>query len=550
VYPRRHRIRKWRLRGRRGQVSAVATILGLLLVVTYIANYITTTLPQQMSINDLNHDVQVEDQLGGLQALIGAAVASNAIGAQFSQPVTLGGVGQPPFAGPDSGWIGPGNTSGGFNVNFTVTIPPTPIGGGVVQDGAAGTGACTAAPSVRCAAGTWFTLAVTPTVANDLLVVSLSVYEQSTALTTADIADSAGSTWTLQTPGGNAAPGPNPETQYVYTTIDAGAVADTITVGAPVATGLTAHDASGVVFALKNVNTVTPVNAVGGFATGTGTTASNTIAAPAFGLVLGVVSTGQAASSAFPTITAGSAGTPCTATCTTVGSETGENWGVTYIESEPATAAGTYTASATLSISEGWGELTLAINPLLSSPPVTAITTGASSPGSTVVVHLRNTYVPTAEVAFDEGGVIFAQPGTAPILVDPPAFSFGQSSMSLLVPVFVGQVAVESGLSTTDLQVRLVSIDTYLFPNAGLNLQAGSDVTLSVKTPYWAAWMTYFGSQTSLTGDFTCKNLAGVVCPAVTADAYAPGGPLAIVTVSVPATSLSLQVATFALGET
>ncbi|MCI4339501.1 MAG: hypothetical protein L3J68_04125, partial [Thermoplasmata archaeon] len=95
MYPRRHRIRKWRLRGRRGQVSAVATILGLLLVVTYIANYLTTTLPQQMSINDLNHDVQVEDQLGGLQALIGAAVASNAIGAQFSQPVTLGGVGQP-----------------------------------------------------------------------------------------------------------------------------------------------------------------------------------------------------------------------------------------------------------------------------------------------------------------------------------------------------------------------------------------------------------------------------------------------------------------------
>ncbi|MGI0154840.1 MAG: hypothetical protein ACREDE_01715, partial [Thermoplasmata archaeon] len=109
VTGRRRPLRKWRLRGRRGQVAAVATILGLLLVVTFLANYLTATLPGQMSVNDLQHDVQVENQVGRLQALLAASVTSGAVGAQLSAPVTLGGAGQPPFAGADSGWVSPGN---------------------------------------------------------------------------------------------------------------------------------------------------------------------------------------------------------------------------------------------------------------------------------------------------------------------------------------------------------------------------------------------------------------------------------------------------------
>jgi len=67
VPPRSRQLRKWRRRGRRGQVAAVATIFGLLLVVVFIANYLTTTLPAQMSVNDLDHVIQVENQVGQLQ---------------------------------------------------------------------------------------------------------------------------------------------------------------------------------------------------------------------------------------------------------------------------------------------------------------------------------------------------------------------------------------------------------------------------------------------------------------------------------------------------
>ena len=48
----------------------MATILGLLLVVTVIANYLATTLPAQMSVNDLNHEIAVENQLGHFQAVL------------------------------------------------------------------------------------------------------------------------------------------------------------------------------------------------------------------------------------------------------------------------------------------------------------------------------------------------------------------------------------------------------------------------------------------------------------------------------------------------
>jgi hypothetical protein len=550
VIDRRRRVRKWRLRGRRGQVSAVATILGLLLVVTFIANYLTTTLPGQMSVNDLNHDVQVQDQVGRLQALLQAAADSGDVGAQFSQPITLGGVGEPPFAGPDSGWISPGNLSGGFGANFTVSIHPKVVGTGPAQDGAPGTGACTGAGTTRCASGTWFTLAVTPTNVNDLLVLVITTYELSVAaLTTADIVDTALSTWTLDPAGGNEVVHGTScgggFCQFVFWAIDTGIGADVVTVGV---VGLTAHDGSAVLVAMDDVNAVNPISATGAFARGDSTTASAVVSAPQFGSVLGLVSS-VTASGVFPTITANSAGTPCTATCTAIASQHGEAFGVTYAESEPVSSAGVYTASATLSATEDWGEMALAINPEYTTPPSIPISTGAPPPGASLVVHLANTYLPSAEVAFDQGGVVFAQPGSAPILLDPPDFTYNQSGVSLTIPFFQGTVPVESGVGTTDILVKLVSTSTYVFPNTGLVLVTNSHVTFNLITPYWAAWMTYFASNGNFAGYVACT-LGGAACPAAVTATYVPSGPLATITFSLPATSLTLTVATFSVSVT
>jgi hypothetical protein len=62
-------IRQRRWRSRKAQVSAVATIFGLLLVVSFIANYLSTVLPGQMEVNELSHIATVENELSRLQAI-------------------------------------------------------------------------------------------------------------------------------------------------------------------------------------------------------------------------------------------------------------------------------------------------------------------------------------------------------------------------------------------------------------------------------------------------------------------------------------------------
>jgi hypothetical protein len=104
-------------------VSAVATILGLLLVVTFIANYITTTLPNTMGQNDLQHEVMVENQVAQLGGVLQEAAQQGVVGAQISGPVTLGSAGAPPFAGQDPSTITPLANRSLFTVSFTLTGP-------------------------------------------------------------------------------------------------------------------------------------------------------------------------------------------------------------------------------------------------------------------------------------------------------------------------------------------------------------------------------------------------------------------------------------------
>jgi len=122
--PRRFR-RSWRRRSRRAQVSAVATILGLLLVVVFIANYISTVLPNTMGQNDLEHEVLVQNQVAQFGQLLWAYTSSDAVGAQVSAPVTLGTAGAPPFAGPDPSTLQSLLNQSSLSVSFTITGPST-----------------------------------------------------------------------------------------------------------------------------------------------------------------------------------------------------------------------------------------------------------------------------------------------------------------------------------------------------------------------------------------------------------------------------------------
>jgi hypothetical protein len=76
------RRRGWRLlrqrglRGRSGQVSAVATLLALMLFVSFLATFVLGQLPSQMVQQEFQHQLLVEDQMERLQTSLLAAEAA------------------------------------------------------------------------------------------------------------------------------------------------------------------------------------------------------------------------------------------------------------------------------------------------------------------------------------------------------------------------------------------------------------------------------------------------------------------------------------------
>lgn len=287
--------RAWRRRSRRAQVSAVATILGLLLVVTVIANYLATTLPNTMGQNDLQHELQVENQLAELSALVGAIGTTNAVGAQVSEPLTLGSQGAPPFAGPDASSLVPLTTLANTTGNY-------------------------------------------------------------------------------------------PQTTFSFTL------------------------------------------------------------------------SGQAK----PLSSTGSAG---------------------------------------------------------------------------LNVHLSNTYAPAADIAYDQGAVVFSEAGGLPIFIVPPSITLSSGVLTVFLPQFSNPISSESGTGAADILLRMVSTVPVTTPSPGLALAAGSNIVISIVTPFAAAWYAYFlQTSTSLSSYVTCTG-PNHVCTAL----YSAGGlaPLGTVTLTIPASVVS-----------
>ena len=81
-------LRQHGLRSRSGQVSAVATVLALLLFVSFLSTFVLGQLGTQMSAQEFQHQVQVEDQLERLQdSILEAAAAWSPGGSGLTPPV-------------------------------------------------------------------------------------------------------------------------------------------------------------------------------------------------------------------------------------------------------------------------------------------------------------------------------------------------------------------------------------------------------------------------------------------------------------------------------
>ena len=532
----------------------MATILGLLLVVTFIANFLSTTLPNTMGQNDLQHGLTVENQVAQLSARVEATAEANAVGAQVSQPVSLGSQGAPPFAGPDSASLtalsAVANTSGNYpqsSVGFTLSgptlyIPPT--GFGLSNPARLPSGYCTpTSTTLTCSAvngaiplkwnftgGNGVAYTVTFGTGSNLILLNFS-----TNSSTISISGISGmpiyvqilgnnDTLTLSGGGGNKQISVNITGSY-----------DSITAGSFPGGTRTVY-----IHVVGDHDTIPGDVAAGGntmYVSFVGT-------ADTFTVVPGGGSNYYTYFTGFDALNPTSGSCPYGALAMTDAVT-----GYTAANGQSANAHLTQSFNNSTAYPT-WGNLTpssrwtIHYHPVLpfACPYVTQVQVPFTPAGlSGFVVRLQNTYAPSAEVAYDQGTVVYAQPGSLPIFIVPPPITLASNVLTVFAPWFANTVSGESGVGTAEVSLRLLSTTSLDLPANGFTFASGSAITVTVVSPYAAAWYAYFLAQSAFSPYVTCSG-ANSVCTSL----YNPSGLLSLgaVKLTIPTSGLSLDLTT------
>ncbi len=542
------RPRRWRLRSRSGQVSAIATILGLLLVVTFIANYLTTTLPNQMAINDLERDQVVENQIGRLTTLLQAVTSPTSIGAQVSQPITLGSQGDPPFAGADGAQLGPLANGSAVSLSYTLLGPtdivtPTVTAGGSSRPA----GICTiTTTSLTCASGggrVWgnFTGIV------ETFTASLTAGETFGALNFS----TSESTITV-TVGATLA-----STVGVYGSYDTISVSNT---GATTLNLTVVGSNDAITVANGGGGGHERILVVGSNDAVTFTTGGSSLVALSFfggndtfsppaasssgGNVYAVYFNGLSSTS--PSLSCPEGNVPANDVVESNPAAWGNGNTMKIVFNDTSGTPGSTTPAT------GWTNTTQ--NPTAFACPFVAQVSipvnDVILPGGGLAVALANTYAPDAAVALDEGAVVFTQPGGTPVMNDGPQLSLTVAGsdvlgLSIWFPQFVGSFPTQSGYGTADFSARLLAVTTIsIASGSAYSIAPTSNVVLTVATAYAPAWMTWIESQGwPITP--TCAPATGAAC----VGPYTSNGAIGTVSLAIPAANLatfSVTLATFA----
>ncbi|HLN50595.1 MAG TPA: hypothetical protein VK455_00825 [Thermoplasmata archaeon] len=536
--------RAWRRRGRRAQVSAIATLFGLLLVVTFIGNYLTTTLPGQMSSNDLNHGLLVEDQVGRLATLLSNAVSADAVGAQITQPISLGSAGEPPFQGPDGATIGPGATGASEGLSFTVSgpsvyNPPTgaPLGGINTNLG----GAICPTPTSTGFSDTGNCKAIWNFTGNSK---AFTIAETGSGTVAVNVTTNASTiTITGTGSGGDYYQFIGTGNTISMTGVGSGKTTVSLVGSSNTLAINTVGSSPIIVYIYGNHDTVTVTSTGSGpvkivvYGTQDNFSVPSDTGSQVFRLYLNGFNATSPSSSLCPY------GNLSSTDNLTGFSETGSGGVTEYINNSVhfyhnGTGAGTCTGNATCwtTHNQNVAQTTCPFFSALSIPYAKSGVLGAS-----FGVHLVNSYAPNVNVAFDSGAVVYAEGGGVPVMVDPPPMTYAHGALSIIVPEFQGPVASITGASTTVMALQIVSIQPIVLPGGGFSLSG--PVTLTVITPYAAAWMGYFGTVSPAWGTLSCSGPA-----AACNGPYAFGGPLGTVTLVVSPQTFTLSLATFSIS--
>jgi hypothetical protein len=512
--------RAWRRRSRRAQVSAVATILGLLIVVTFIANYIATALPSTMGQNDLQHEVAVEDQLAQLSALLQSTAGHAPVGAQVSQPITLGSAGAPPFAGSDGSVVSPLPRISALSVSYDLVGPLRLPNGGVPNNGSY-TGKCSGNfHDWKCTGKAGLIWNFTAGNNSQYFVNGSGQFSVAANFTTNDSLISVGSVG-----GASDIVSVFGDRNSIFVNGTGGATLYVEVIGSNNTLTLTSNGGSTeFIYVVGNYDTLSTSN-LG---------ASSHVLVTAYG-IYDHYSDSQANAVVYyigfnvENPTAGLCPYANLANTDTVG---GIGGSVFYNNTN---------STNTNTTSGGWA-YHYTLPPPSACPYVVTAVISQTPVAAGFIVSLRNTYAPTAEVAFDEGAVVFAQPGGIPIFVVPPRFSFNLGVLKVFVPQFESPVATEAGTGTAEASLRLLASSLLTFPSSGFTIGNNSPITITVVSPYWAAWMGYFTGNPGFAPYVSCTIVGGGACPALTSAGanYYPGGPVGQITVTVPAQGVSL----------
>lgn len=506
--------RRWRRRGRRAQVAAVATILGLLLVVTFIANFLTTTLPNTMGQNDLKHEVLVQNQVAQLSALIQETAQSGAVSAQISQPISLGSAAAPPFAGQDGATVTalPNGTS--ISVTFTLVGPVhLPTGGTPNVGSSGGCNPNTSPPtSFDCTGSHTMNWNFSLGDGQNYSVNGNGGLHATVNFTTSNSTISVG-----QTGGAGNVVGVFGNGNTITVTGKGGASLVLLLVGNNNTVSMSSKGgATMTILVIGNYDSVSTDDKGGSTNVaafyGSHDSYSDTLTSTVYFTGYNIESANSALcpyqNLANTDTVSGSGGTVYYNNTNSSGPGShAPGW--TYIGNNPAPFACPYVVSSAIS---------------------------QTPAGTGFVVGLRNTYAPSAEVAYDEGAEVYAQPGGLPVFIVPPRISYGHGQLQVFVPQFANRVNGEAGVGTADASLRLIAANQFIFPGSGFNVGNNTPVTIKVVTPYAAAWYAYFLSNPSTNPFVTCSG-ARNVCTAV----YAPGGPLGTVTLVLPMTGVQLE---------
>ncbi len=484
-------IRQRSRRARAGQVAAVATVFGLLLVVSFLSTFVLESLPGQMAALEDQHILQVENQLARLQATILAEANNPSISMSLASPVTLGSQAQPPFGAPSQGTIQPEGvgvkTLTKYFVSKVAYSPPAwNFGSNCLTNGS---GKCSSNGNID----TWNVTDAN----NSHFTLTVNGNSNSVAYNITGNNDTITIDWT----GG--------DTGFVRFTINGSNDQVIYNKGGSDSTFPIAQ------FFYFGQNDTFSFNPAGSHAVKGGMTLFIEFVGS-----LGRICPEANLSSSDRVGSLASGGSNLNMTVVW--------WNSVGYVSGPHTVTypGGSGANETLTWLNQTGVVACAFSAVASSTYTTQYQSG-------IDVHLLNRYAPVTDVAYDQGAVILDQQGGLPIMVSPPSITWKTNPNGLTAAVtlvnLIGNYSASGGITTSAVLTRVLAVASFSIVNGQTAFYLTSPLYLNVTTPYPSAWMNYFATLPKIFPyGATCQSSVPLTAPYTCADP--PPG--AIVTVS------------------